>query len=117
MEDPVWIRHDQETGLAAQWKLMKKKEEFKRSTANSFGQAFALKVGDVSDVTFGKGGEISFFKLLELKVDPADLTAQVEEGRNVISNEARRELMRRLLSLISEKNAIDLTAFNDEAIR
>ncbi len=110
--EPVEGSLSQRKTLLEQWKLQKLKKTLPRNDQSSFNadEAFALSSGSWSKVSSPIHGDVYFFKVLGREVgDNLALEAKMQEGQEVLSNEAKRLFMQDLLEQIKAKGAISLS--------
>ncbi len=110
-EDSSWLKSDGEGTLAAQWFLEKVEKKVERSSKVSFSkeEMFSLEPQQWSTVKMGERGDLAFFFVKEKGTPSLAPHESVEFGHQILSSDARRDMMGELLARIHEKKGIDLS--------
>lgn len=110
-KENLWVKEDT-NHLADQWKLERKDTILKRHQNDSSNidkeLVFHLQPKQWTPIHPSPNGDLTFFQLEEkgINLDEEMIAENVFESQKVISYEAQRLLMRNLLQLFKEKNAI-----------
>jgi GcvH upstream region-like protein len=92
--------------LKDQWLLTQRQTTIQRSSKTLFAkeEAFALDTESWSKVEAGEQGAVTFFRLLDRKVQEADSIAEeVDLGQKILGMDARRLLMHQLLDTMEKR--------------
>lgn len=115
-EDASWLKSGAEAdSLAAQWLLEKVEKRVERSSKVSFSkeEMFSLESNQWSTVKMGESGDLAFFFVKEKGNASLAPHESVEFGHQVLSFDARRDMMGELLARIHDKKGIDLSFVAD----
>ncbi len=110
--DPAWVKlEDTDAGPLSQWLLEKSDQQMERCTQVAFSKddMFTLSPQQWSPVKIGDRGALAFYFVEDKntsKTPPAD---SVEQGHQILSYDAKRDMMLQILQRIHQKKAIDLT--------
>ncbi len=100
--------------LIEQWKMVKSEYSLKRSGANDEKidreLAFSLQPGEWSGIYTPPQGDVSFFQLVKKEVEPDQglISEGIVEGQDLLSNNAKKQLLEKTLTLIEEIQPIKL---------
>ncbi len=96
--------------LTDQWQLKKTERQIARSDTLSFPkeEMFALPSDQWSAIQLGAGGALAFYKVIEQAAGNEMPSDQIKQGHEILSLDARKQLMQELIALIDQKKAIDL---------
>ena len=111
--DPAWLKSDTEQGsLAAQWLLENKEKTLERCTQLPFSkdEMFTLKIGEWSSVKLGERGTLAFYAVQEKGTSTSAPVSNVEQGHQILSFDAKRDMMLQILAKIQQKKAIDVSS-------
>lgn len=111
-EDSVWIQNASEkASLSAQWLLEKTERVMERCTQLPFSkeEMFTLALNQWSSVTVGDRGALAFYFVQERGSSIHPPLESVEYGHQILSHDAKRDMMLQILQKIQQKKAIDLT--------
>ena len=112
--DSTWVKNDEEEkhdSLLDQFLLKKSQPTIARSDSLAFSkeEMFALGADQWSGIKLGARGSLGFFKVIE-HTQCAQLSPdQIKQGHEILSLDARKQLMMELITLIDQKKAIDIT--------
>jgi GcvH upstream region-like protein len=110
-EDPAWVRlGGQEADLASQWLLEKDDQTIERCTKVPFSkdEMFTLNPQQWSEVKVGEKGMLAFYFVQERNLSSILPLDSVEQGHQILSHDAKRDMMSQVLGRIHLKKAIDL---------
>jgi GcvH upstream region-like protein len=118
-ENAAWVRADQrlneevDLGLERfknQWKLVKNSRKVTRCEANfsQFASLFESKLGNFLSVDIGPRGDIHFYRPINHFINDDFVAQKIHDGQQLLSNDAKRHLMKQLLKQINDKKAIKL---------
>ncbi len=113
-EDLSWIRTNDPAdsiGLSSQWKLEKTDKTVERQTDLPFSkdEMFALAPQEWSPVKMGERGALAFYYVHEKGHSTAMPLESVEMGHQILSFDAKRDMMLGILHKIREQKSIDLS--------
>ncbi|MGC1877949.1 MAG: hypothetical protein WA678_01070 [Rhabdochlamydiaceae bacterium] len=111
-EDRSWIVTDGEnTALSSQWLIEKTEKVIKRSTEVPFSkdEMFSLSPQQWSPVKMGERGALAFYFVQEKGISSAPPLETIEQGHQILSLDAKKEMMLQILLKIQQKKAIDLS--------
>ncbi len=110
-EDSTWVRSGQ-TALPAQWLLEKTEQVMHRCTQVPFSkdEMFTLSPQEWSSVAIGDHGALAFYFVQERETNRDPSVDSVEQGHQILSYDAKRDIMLQMLNKIQQKKAIDLKA-------
>ncbi len=109
--DPAWIKLEEaDAGPSSQWLLEKSDQQIERCTQVAFSKddMFTLTPQQWSPVKIGDRGALAFYFVEDKstsKTLPAD---SVEQGHQILSYDAKKDMMLQILQRIHQKKAIDL---------
>jgi hypothetical protein len=113
----VWVKAGSNaTGPAAQWLLEKTEETVERCSQVPFSkeEMFTSGTGYWSKVETGERGALAFYFVKE-RILPSEPSLQsVDEGRQILGGDAKRDMMVQILQRIQKSRAIDLSATSGE---
>jgi GcvH upstream region-like protein len=109
-EDSSWLKQEGEE-LAKQWLLEKQEKWIERCTQTPFSkeEMFTLNSQDWSSVKVGERGAIAFYCVQERGPAKNKPVVSVEQGHQILSFDAKRDMMLQVLEKIGQKKAIDLS--------
>jgi hypothetical protein len=95
------------------------KKSVMRSTPTSFSkeELFSLQAEQFSPVKVGNKGYLAFYRVEGKEQKILAPLASAEKGHQILSSDARRDMMVHLLHKIQETQAIDLKAYDSAEIR
>lgn len=98
------------TSLADQWLLKKSERTVTRSDALVLPkeEIFHLRAGEWSSIQLGEGGALAFYQVLEQSAPGTSPADALQQGQEMLAQDARRHLMEQLVSAICEKKALDM---------
>ncbi len=118
--DPMWVRSDkEESSLSSQWLLDTKQQLVERCTQLTFSkdEMFRLEPGAWSSVNIGERGQMAFYCVQEKGVSKTVPAKAVEQGHQILSFDAKRDMMLKVLQRIQQKNAIAFSSEVTEELR
>ncbi|MBS0603848.1 MAG: hypothetical protein JSS60_02290 [Verrucomicrobia bacterium] len=118
--DSAWINSEASAqGLASQWLLEKADQTLERCTEVSFSkdEMFTLGSQQWSSVKIGERGALAFYFVQERGTAAKPPVESVAYGHQVLSFDARRDMMLQILQKIQNKNAIDFSFASHEERR
>lgn len=111
--DPKWLKEEfsQNNSLENQWGFVVKEKQVERSSSLPVAkeELFAAKPGDWSKVQMGDRGVLVFYLTKERESKKANPAQGMEQAHQILSIDAKRDFMQRLLEQMQQKNAIDLS--------
>lgn len=110
--DPTWLKTDTLTSdLSKQWLLEKSDQWMERCAKASFAKddMFTLDPQSWSPVKIGEGGALAFFFVEEKGSSQTPSPLTVEQGHQILSHDAKRDIMLQILQTIQQKKAIALS--------
>ena len=110
--DPSWVKsEDNATDLTAQWLLEKSDPLMERCTKVAFSkeEMFTLNPQEWSSVKMGDRGALAFYFVEEKGSSHTPPAHSVEQGHQILSYDAKRDMMLQILQRIQQKKAIDLS--------
>jgi GcvH upstream region-like protein len=118
-EDTSWITDAERksTGLSSQWLIEKTEKVMERCTEVPFSkeEMFTLSPQHWSPVKIGERGALTFYFVQEKGTSSIPPLGTIEQGHQILSFDAKRDMMLQILQRIHHKKAIDLsTAIADE---
>lgn len=119
-EDSEWITTSSEKKtIANQWLLEKTEQVVERCTELPFSkdEMFKLPVSEWSSVIVGDRGCLAFFFVQEKGSSGKSPVDSVEQGHQILSFDAKRDMMLQILQKIQQKKAIDLSVVIPEERR
>jgi GcvH upstream region-like protein len=110
-QDTSWIATDCEKDLSSQWLLEKTEKVMQRCTEVPFSkeEMFQLLPQQWSPVKVGERGAIAFYYVQEKGIGSASALETIEKGHQILSIDAKRDMMLQVLQKIQKKKAIDLS--------
>jgi GcvH upstream region-like protein len=114
-EDTSWIMTDSEnmanTHLSSQWLIEKTEKVIKRCTEVPFSkdEMFSLPLKQWSSVKMGERGVLAFYFVEEKGISSAPPLETIEQGHQILSLDAKKDMMLQILLKIQQKKAIDLS--------
>lgn len=118
--DPAWLKSEgTEQSLAEQWLLESKEKTIERCTEVPFSkdEMFTLGSGEWSSVKVGERGALAFYIIQEKGSSHAAPLLNVEQGHQILSFDAKRDMMLQILQKIQQKKAIDVSSMIAEESR
>ncbi len=114
-EDSTWIMTDtagDSANLSSQWLIEKTEKVMERCTEAPFSkeEMFTLSPQQWSPVKIGGRGALAFYFVTEKGISSMPIVDTVEQGHQILSFDAKRDMMLHLLQKIQQKKAIDLSA-------
>lgn len=109
-DDANWLKDAQKEHLGSQWLLEKMDQTLQRSTHAAFSKEdmFTLDAQQWSTVKLGENGALAFYFVHE-KADLENTSCDgVFEGHQILSYDAKKDIMIHLVKSLQSKNAIDL---------
>ena len=108
--DSSWVKGDEVTSILDQWCLEKSQRTIKRSDTVYIPkeELFALKQSEWSNVSFGSGGALGFYQLIETRSIDKVNAEQIEQGQQLLAQEAKQEFLEELIHRIQCGGAIEL---------
>jgi len=108
--DALWVGSDQSSSLLEQWRLVKSERTVKRSDALNISkeEMFTLKPSEWSSVSFGSGGTLAFYQMLQIQGAEKSDVEQVGQGQQLLAGDAQRQLLIELAERIERGGAIEL---------
>lgn len=115
-DDTAWINTSSEATLASQWLLQKTEQVMERCTELPFSkdEMFKLSPREWSSVTIGERGALAFCFVHEKGANINHPVDSVEQGHQILSFDAKRDMMLQILQKVQQKKAIDLSSFGEE---
>jgi hypothetical protein len=116
-ENSAWVRGPEMTSdLQSQWMLEKTEKKVERSSKVAFAkdEMFRLAPQEWSAVKVGERGAVSFFYVKEKAKNGALPLESVDVGHQILSFDAKRDMMGQLLQKIREKGAISFSSAKEE---
>jgi GcvH upstream region-like protein len=112
-EDTAWIMTDEENNsgnLSSQWLIEKTEKVMERCTEMPFSkeEMFTLSPQQWSPVKIGERGVLAFYFVKERGVSSTPPLETIEQGHQILSFDAKRDMMLQILQRIQQKKAIDL---------
>lgn len=111
--DSAWLKSkDKEAAdLAAQWLLDTQDKKVERCTQVSFSkdEIFTLSPGECSSVKVGERGALAFYFVQERGAFKDKPVVSVEQGHQILSFDAKRDMMLEVLKRIEQKKSIDFS--------
>ncbi len=108
-----WVRSEQNADdFATQWLLEKKVQVVDRSMLLGFSkdEIFTLKQDQWSKVKMGERGALALYCILEKGESFLPPVRSVEQGHQILSYDAKRDLMQQVMQRVHHKKAIDLSS-------
>jgi hypothetical protein len=98
-------------GICSQWLLEKTEKVMQRCTEVPFSkeEMFQLLPQQWSPVKVGERGAIAFYYVQEKGIGSASALETIEKGHQILSTDAKRDMMLQVLQKIQKKKAIDLS--------
>lgn len=98
-----------------QFRVEKKNEEYIRKQEHPIFDPYVLKMepNQWSQILVGADQSALFFQVKEKIIDEKAMQKGMQDGRCILSNEAKRHLMSRLLQEMDEKNVVIATSIGD----
>lgn len=113
-EDAAWIQTDATANgsFATQWLLEKAEKVMERRTETSFSkeEMFTLAPKAWSSVNVGEKGAIAFYFIQEKGVIADPSLESVEQGHQILSFDAKKDMMLQLMDRMEQKKAIDFNS-------
>ncbi len=119
-DDSTWIKTETDVlQLTNQWLLEKVDETLQRSTEVPFSkdEMFTLASKEWSSVKVGERGSLAFYFVKDRETSTSFPVESVAYGHQILSFDARRNLMLQMLQKVHHKNAIDLSLSTYEESR
>ncbi len=110
-KDPAWVKtQSAPLSLSSQWLLEETQQVMERCTEVPFSKAemFTLSPNQWSSVTIGDRGGLAFYFVQEKGANAIASLDSVEQGHQILSYDAKRDMMLQILGKIQQKKAIDL---------
>jgi GcvH upstream region-like protein len=110
-EDPSWLKTSTESAaLSAQWLLEKKEQMIERCSELPFSkeEMFSLALHEWSSVAIGEKGALGFYFVQQRGINVNPPLNCMEQGHQILSYDAKRDMMLQILHKIQERGAIDL---------
>ncbi len=99
--------------LNDQWKLQKNSRKLSRGQDLNLSELFNLKPNSWTDVLKAPNGDISFFNMKDLsQMDAAAIYEKVKITQNLLSDEAQKHFMKKVVGEIKNDHAISLDYLN-----
>jgi GcvH upstream region-like protein len=113
-EDTSWIMADGEStsaNLTSQWLIEKTEKVMERCTEVPFSkeEMFTLSPQQWSPVKIGERGALTFYFVQEKGISSTPPLESIEQGHQILSFDAKRDMMLQVLQRIHQKKAIDLS--------
>lgn len=110
-QDTSLIKVEGEDSLSSQWKLEKTEKTVERQTDLPFSkeEMFALAANEWSPVKIGERGALAFYFVHEKGHSSALPLESMEQGHQILSFDAKRDMMLGILQKIQQQKAIDLS--------
>lgn len=113
-EDATWILMDRENvsaSLSSQWLLERTEKVMQRCTEVPFSkeEMFTLSPEQWSPVKIGEKGALAFYFVQKKGSPSASPLENIEQGHQILSFDAKRNMMLQILQKIQQKKAIDLS--------
>ncbi len=111
--DPKWLKTESVVpSLATQWLLEKEDKTMERCSAASFSkeEMFSLEPQQWSNVRVGDRGALAFYFVQEKGVSNKAPIESVQQGHQILSFDAKRDMMLQILQRVGQKKAIDPSA-------
>jgi hypothetical protein len=98
-----------------QFRVEKKNEEYIRKQEHPIFDPYVLKMepNQWSQILVAADQSALFFQVKEKIIDEKAMQKGMQDGRCILSNEAKRHLMSRLLQEMDEKNVVIATSIGD----
>jgi GcvH upstream region-like protein len=114
-EDTTWMMTDEAKdagNLSSQWLIERTEKVMERCTEMPFSkeEMFTLSPQQWSPVKIGERGALAFYFVKEKGVSSTPIIDTVEQGHQILSFDAKRNMMLQILQKIQQKKAIDLSA-------
>lgn len=115
--DSAWIKNGENTSLADQWLLNKTDRMVARSDSIALPkeEMFHMQLEQWSATQLGMKGGLAFYKVVEQAAGTDVSSEQVNEGHEILVQDARKQLMQELIVLIDQKQAIDIKRAYEES--
>lgn len=117
---PLFVSQDQMTlskraPFDHQFRIEKKNEEYMRKQDHAVFDSRVLKMDmdEWSQILVGGRESALFFQVKEKIIDEKAMQKGLQDGRYILSNEAKRHLMSRLLQEMDDKNVVIATSMGD----
>jgi hypothetical protein len=112
--DSAWVANAEEEkhdSLLHQFLLKKSQRTIARSDSLAFSkeEMFTLGADQWSGIKLGARGALGFFKVIEHTQSAQLSPDQIKQGHEILSLDARKQLMMELITLMDQKKAIDIT--------
>jgi GcvH upstream region-like protein len=113
-EDATWTMTETtkaSTHLSSQWLIEKTEKVIERCTEVPFSkeEMFTLSSQQWSPVKIGERGALAFYFVKEKGISSTPLVDTVEQGHQILSFDAKRDMMLQILQKIRQKKAINLS--------
>lgn len=108
--DALWVKSPESSSILDQWRLEKTERKVKRSDALNIPkeEMFRLKPSEWSSVSFGSGGTLAFYQMIQMQgAEKSDLE-QIGQGQQLLAGDAQRQLLIELLDRMERGGAIEL---------
>ncbi|MES2121989.1 MAG: hypothetical protein V4492_04335, partial [Chlamydiota bacterium] len=119
--DPKWLKREASAShhLDEQWSLAVQERRIERCAelAVSKEALFATLPNEWSPVQIGERGAIAFYRARAHEASSGKPVESMEMGHQILSMDAKRDFMQRLLGEMEIKKAIDLSLKNPEVTR
>ncbi len=114
-EDLTWIKTEGASDFAAQWLLEKTEKVMERCTQVPFSkdEMFQLSPEQWSPIKMGERGAMAFYFIKEKGASTTAPIESIEQGHQILSFDAKRDMMLHILQKIQQKKAILLSAAED----
>lgn len=101
---------DVKPSLETQWGLVKEEQIFKNHERNPWfnSEIFSMVEQSWSEVALRADARLSFFQLKEKSVPSGNFSQEMKQGQAILSREAERLHMQKVLDLMKEKQAIHI---------
>ena len=112
-EDASWVKTaTEQASFSTQWLLEKTEQVMERCTQVAFAkhELFTLSANQWSSVAIGDRGALAFYFVKERGANINHPIESVEQGHQILSFDAKRDMMLQILQKIQQKKAIDLSA-------
>ena len=111
-DDAAWVKtQDVGVDLFSQWLLVKTDKVMERCTQVSFSkdELFTLAANQWSPVKIGERGSLAFYFVKEKGVSKLPPLESMNQGHQILSFDAKRDMMLQMLQKIHQNKAIDLS--------
>jgi len=111
-DDPRWLKTEAAGDpLLAEWRIEKKEQTLERCAQVSFSkeEMFALSAQNWSSVALGERGNLAFYFVHGKETSSVPPLEAVERGHQILSYDAKKDMMGLLLEKIEQKKAIALS--------